>query len=100
MSLRKPALDVVEYPETDGEPFAETDTHAQLMIDLRFSLSEFFREDSGVYVSGNLLLYYVEGDPANGWRRTSSSCAALPKGFAASTSFGKKGGLPDIVFEV
>jgi Uma2 family endonuclease len=64
MSLRKRDLDFeIEYPETDGEPMAETDIHAQLMMDLRFSLSEFFRDDPKVYVSSNLFIYYVEGDP-------------------------------------
>lgn len=42
---------------------AETDIHAQLMMDLRLTLTNFFRDDPNVYVSSNLLLYYVEGDP-------------------------------------
>jgi len=52
----------VQYPETDGEPMAETDLHAQRMIDLRLMLEERYRDRKDVYVSGNLLLYYVEGD--------------------------------------
>lgn len=41
---------------------AETDLHAQLMIDLRFALRNFFRDDPQTYVAGNMLMYYVEGD--------------------------------------
>ncbi len=33
------------------------------MIDLRTALDNFFRNQPDVYVSGNLLVYYVEGDP-------------------------------------
>ena len=64
MSVRKPihVLDI-EYPETDGKPMAETDVHRQLLTDLIFTLTNFFRDEPDVYVSGDLLLYYVEGDP-------------------------------------
>lgn len=62
-TLEKPA-GTIEYPETDGEPMAETDTHRDLMADgLIYPLKEYFRDDANVYVSGNLLLYYEEGNP-------------------------------------
>jgi Uma2 family endonuclease len=43
---------------------AETDTHRQEMTDTIETLAEFFRADPNVYVAGNLLLYYEEGNPA------------------------------------
>ncbi len=52
----------VEYPTSDGKPMAETDVHRKDMVDLIESLTSYFAADPGVYVSGNLLLYYVEGD--------------------------------------
>ena len=55
---------VTIYPESDGKPMAETDIHAQCLIDLRTDLDYNFRVRSDVYVSGNLLIYYVEGNPA------------------------------------
>jgi Uma2 family endonuclease len=64
MSVRNPIpVTDVEYPETDGRPMAETDAHRRLMTDLIFILENFFQDQPDVYVSGNLLLYYVEGDP-------------------------------------
>jgi len=64
MSVRKPVYSTsIDYPETDGKPMAETDVPAHLMMDLRFALDSFFRDEPDVYVSGNLLIYYVEGDP-------------------------------------
>jgi Uma2 family endonuclease len=53
----------VEYPESDGRPMAETDLHRDEMVYLIEALQEHFAGVPDVYVSGNLLLYYVEGDP-------------------------------------
>lgn len=57
------AVPAIVYPESDGEPMAETDKHRKLMMDFIFMLEGHFRYENDVYVSGNLLLYYVEGDP-------------------------------------
>ncbi|HEY7544737.1 MAG TPA: Uma2 family endonuclease [Blastocatellia bacterium] len=63
MSLRKEEIaETIEYPSSDGEPMAETDTHIKLMMNLRFTLSQFFRNREDVYIGSNLLIYYVEGD--------------------------------------
>src|SRR4029453_1287894 len=53
----------VHYPESDGKPMAETDIHLDLMFDLIASAAYHFRDARDVYVSGNLLLYYEEGNP-------------------------------------
>src|SRR4029453_1070768 len=53
----------VHYPESDGKPMAETDIHLDLMFDLIASPAYHFRDARDVYVSGNLLLYYEEGNP-------------------------------------
>ena len=52
----------VTYPSSDGKPMAETDVHLRWMIRLIELLR---RQYAGTptYVSGNLLLYYVEGNP-------------------------------------
>lgn len=57
------AAPTIFYPESDGEPMAETDIHRDLMIDFIQVLKYYFRNVSDVYVSGNLFLYYVEGSP-------------------------------------
>lgn len=53
----------VEYPESDGQPMAETDKHRRLMTTLIETLESYFADQANVYVSGNLLLYYIEDDP-------------------------------------
>lgn len=45
------------YPESDGEPMAETDAHINTLIYLREALRDYFRDDPQVYVAGNLFLY-------------------------------------------
>jgi Uma2 family endonuclease len=54
----------IVYPERDGKPMAETDMHRQVMIDTITTLADFFRDRPDIYVAGNLLLYYEEGNPA------------------------------------
>jgi Uma2 family endonuclease len=51
------------YPESDGKPMAETDVHRKLMLDLITAVEWRFQEDPQLYVSGNLFVYYEEGDP-------------------------------------
>ena len=51
------------YPESDGEPMAETPRHQQVMIDCMDILRSHFHGNPDVYVAGNMLLYYEEGNP-------------------------------------
>src|SRR2546428_12892274 len=63
MSLRKrDIITSVVYPESDGKPMAETELHAQLIINLIGALKTFFANQPDVYVWGNMFMYYVEGD--------------------------------------
>ena len=50
------------YPTSDGRPMAETDIHRQNMNDLIETLDIHFQDDPLVYVSGNLLMFYVRGN--------------------------------------
>ena len=50
------------YPTSDGKPIAETDWHRDLMLELIETLKEHFAGQPRVYVSGNLLVFYEEGN--------------------------------------
>lgn len=52
----------VHYPTSDGKPMAETDTHRDDMLDLIGMLRGWYRGQK-VYVTGNILVYYEEGNP-------------------------------------
>jgi Uma2 family endonuclease len=50
------------YPTSDGRPMAETDWHRDIMFALIKVLQAYYAGNPNVYVSGNLLLYYVRGN--------------------------------------
>ncbi len=63
MQKKTQSAPTIFYPESDGKPMAETDRHRDLMIDFIQMLKHYYRNENDVYVSGNLLMYYEEGNP-------------------------------------
>jgi Uma2 family endonuclease len=55
--------DDIYYPESDGQPMAETEFHLEETIYLIEALKDRFREAQDVYVGGDMFLYYREGSP-------------------------------------
>ena len=51
------------YPEEDGQPMAATDLHRDILMRTIYALTEHFSPDPSVYVSGDILMYYVKGFP-------------------------------------
>ncbi len=68
------------YPESDGEPMAETDFHGNLLMNLRMALDVFFADREDVYVTGNIMFYYVEGEPKEVISPDVMVCFGIPKG--------------------
>ncbi|MBI4675677.1 MAG: Uma2 family endonuclease [Chloroflexi bacterium] len=58
-----PPQTMVEYPESDGKPMAETMKHILVITYLLNVLMAWFRDRADMYVGGNNLIYYVEGFP-------------------------------------
>ena len=57
------AAPTLVYPESDGEPMAETPKHQQVMIDCMDIMRSHFRGLADVYIGGNMMLYYEKGNP-------------------------------------
>ncbi len=55
-------LSTVEYPESDGQPMGESDLHRDCMYRV-IELLKSHVAGQRIYVTGNLHLYYREGDP-------------------------------------
>lgn len=95
----QPATDTVEYPEADGRPMAETDLHRDLMFYIINLLRRYFNGQQ-VYVSGNLLLYYEEGNP----RKSVAPDCFVVWGVAPHRrniyKLWEEGQAPQVVFEV
>ncbi len=53
----------VEYPSSDGKPIAESDSQRIPLTYAVDRLRYYFRNHADVYASGNLLIYYEEGNP-------------------------------------
>ena len=92
----------VEYPESDGEPMAETDTHREQMTDAVIHPLKHFLHETGQpgYVSGNNMLYYEEGNPR---------AVVSPDGYVVMGlgdyprrvyKLWEEGKVPDVVFEL
>ena len=57
-----PFTETIYYPESDGRPMGESDQHRDAMVRIIELLKNHF-EGQQVYVSGDLLLYYEQGNP-------------------------------------
>ena len=52
-----------DYPDSDGQPIAETDFQRKALWYANDVLARRYRDHPDVYVSANLFVYYEEGDP-------------------------------------
>ena len=53
----------IDYPVTDDQPMPDADYQEETYLYGRPALKCFYRHRPDVYVSGNLFIYYREGDP-------------------------------------
>ena len=88
----------VNYPESDGKPLGETDEHRDEMV-RHIELLKHYYEGQKVYVSGNLLVYYEQGNAKK---------FVVPDAFVAKGITAKKrrifkiwteGKVPDVIIE-
>jgi Uma2 family endonuclease len=96
-----PVLDEVDYPTSDGEPMGETPLHWRVMLDAVDTLEDFYVGDPMTYVSGNMLMYYVKGDP----RKLIVPDVFVAKGVAKDPMreiylVWREGKVPDVTIEV
>jgi Uma2 family endonuclease len=102
MKGTQPATNLAEvyYPESDGKPMAETDLHRNEMFELIAMLEERYADAADVYVSGNLLLYFEEGNPAASVAPDTFVVFGVPKGQRRIYKLWAEGRPPSAVFEV
>ena len=58
-----PAAVPIHYPSSDGKPMAENDAQRDAIMYGISALTRHFRDRRDVYVSGDLLIHYEEGNP-------------------------------------
>ena len=54
----------IEYPDSDGQPMAESDFQFEPLAYAVESLKFHFQDRADVYVAGNIFFYYEEGEPS------------------------------------
>jgi Uma2 family endonuclease len=95
----RPATKEIFYPETDGKSMAESDLHRGVMFAIIRLLQRFFL-GRRTYVSGNLLIYYEQGNP---YKAVSPDCFIVreiephPRNVYKIWEEGKG---PEVVFEI
>ena len=54
--------ETIDYPDSDGLPMAENESQFWPILYVGSALDRYYQDRNDVYVVGNLLLYYQEGD--------------------------------------
>jgi Uma2 family endonuclease len=79
---------------------AETDLHRDEMVDLIHALRRRYREAPGVYVTGNLFFYYVQGNPRAVVAPDVFLVKGVPKEQRRTYKLWEEGHVPALVIEI
>jgi Uma2 family endonuclease len=92
---------IIIYPESDGQPMAESDIHRDYMVDVIDTLKDRYRNQNDVYVSGNLFIYYEKGVKSSVFSPDAFVIFGVAKKRRRSYKLWEEGNkVPDVVFEV
>ena len=94
-----PTEDEELYPDSDGKPMAVSDLHRRILMRTLQVLDTHFKERPEVYVSGDILMYYVEGDPRQSVSPDVLVAFGLGKKPRRSYLVWKEGKVPDFAME-
>lgn len=95
-----PRQTTIEYPESDGKPMAESELHMLQMLALIFVLRTYFEHAQDVYVGGNMMMYYVEGDSTEVVAPDVFVVKGVPKHVRRTYKIWEEGKGPDVVIEL
>jgi len=88
------------YPDTDGKPMAEGDIQRDTLTYCVEALKHYFRAEPDVYVSGNLLFYYEQGNPYKSFAPDVFVVFGVPNYRRPIYKIWEEGKAPDIVIEI
>ena len=92
--------DELLYPTSDGKPMAETDKHVIQLAQLLGCLRTYFASSPDVYVSGNNMMYYEEGNPRKKVSPDIYITLGIPKRERRSYRLWVEGKAPDFILEL
>ncbi len=88
------------YPDSDGLPMAENDEHRRAILSILSTLELRFQGSADTYVTGDLLLYYEEGNPRKCVAPDTMVVLGVPAGRRRTYLLWEEGKPPDFVAEV
>ena len=94
-----PTDDAIIYPHTDGEPMAVSDLHRQSLIWTLQALETHFAQNPNVYVSGDIFVYYREGEPRKSISPDVLVCFGINPKLRKTYKTWEEGKAPDFVME-
>jgi len=90
----------INYPETDGQPMADSDAQRKPLTYLIEALDYHFHKQRQVYVSGDLLIYYEKGNPKASVAPDVFVVFCVPKHPRKTYKTWIEGKAPDVVIEI
>ena len=100
MTQRTLSPAAIDYPSGDGKPLAENDWQLRAILGSFASLDHHFRHRPDVYVSGDLFIYYEEGNPRARVAPDVFVAFGVPKKNRPSYKLWEEGVVPAFVMEV
>lgn len=94
-----PTHDATFYPETDGKPMAASDYHRRLLMWTLQALEAHFAQKTEVYISGDILMYYKQGDPRKSIAPDVLVCFGINPKLRRTYKIWEEGKAPDFVME-
>ena len=92
--------EAIDYPDSDGLPMAESESQFWAILYVGAALDWYFQARDDVYVVGNLLLYYQEGDPGKSVSPDLMVVLGAPKHIRSSYRLWEEPKGPDFVLEI
>lgn len=92
--------ETIDYPDSDGLPMAENESQYWPLVYAGPALDRYYQARDDVYVVGNLLMYYQEGDPKKSVSADLMVVLGAPKHIRSSYRLWEEPKAPDFVLEV
>ena len=92
--------ETIDYPDSDGRPMAESESQFWPILYVGSALDRYYQARDDVYVVGNLLLYYQEGDPGKSVSPDLMVVFGAPKHIRSSYRLWEEPKAPDFVLEI
>lgn len=87
------------YPESDGKPMADTDLHLYWIKRIQDMIETYFSQNPEVYISGNIMMYDIEGPMRTAVSPDILVALGLGQKFRRTYKVWEEGKPPDFVME-